>query len=144
MENLAPPLQLLYHVRRQIERGMSLKGGILNYLRSVDDEFSHQVACWLSAIEKKESSHLILNQVHSVYRKELLRLLERGLAGASILHILKSLEEEILSACDNEIQNKITDLPYLAMIPLLLFQFPAFLLLLLGPLLMQLLDLLKS
>jgi hypothetical protein len=144
MEGLAPPFQLLIHVRRQIERGLSLKGGIISYLKTTEDDFSPKVSYWLSLVEKKEATGPFLNQIESVYRKELLRILERGLAGAPILHILRLFEEEVILACENEIQNKLTDLPYLAMIPLLLLQFPAFLLLLLGPLLIQLLDSLSS
>lgn len=140
MENIAPPLKLILFIQRQMDRGQSLRGGILQYLKANEDEFAIEVQNWLQKIEQDSSTDEILSLIQSLYRRELLRLLERGLKGASIHGALKQLEEEIVLACEDEIQNKMVDLPYRTMIPLLLFQFPAFLLLLLGPLMMQLLS----
>ncbi|MEN0059151.1 MAG: hypothetical protein AAGB31_09985, partial [Bdellovibrio sp.] len=49
--------------------------------------------------------------------------------------VLNRLEEEIIEACREEMAERLAQLPFILLVPLLLFQFPAFLLLLFGPLL---------
>lgn len=74
-------------------------------------------------------------QLSSLYRRSLLQILERGLRGEAVYSVLLQLETELVEACQEEISNKVARLPFILLIPLLLFQFPAFLMLLFGPLL---------
>lgn len=135
MEGLAPPLELLLCVKRSMEKGQSIKIGILDYVKRSPDNFATLVARWLSLLQQGQDPRPVVQSLTSVHRKTLLHILERGLKGESIHAILLQLEEEMVEACREEITNKLAKLPFIMLIPLLLFQFPAFLMLLFGPLL---------
>ncbi len=140
MEGLSPGLNLLLRCRRAVDQGRPLSLAIKNFLQNETGEFPQQVFKWMSLFEQGQKTDPILNQIKSSYRRQLLEVLERGLKREPIGNILILLETEIHEACEEEIQKKLTDLPYQVMLPLLLFQFPAFLLLLLGPFLLQLIE----
>lgn len=135
MEGLAPPLALLLSVKRSIEKGESVKVGILAYLKRHSGEFPEVVTQWLALLQQGQDPRVCLQALSSIYRRSLLQILERGLQGEAIHGILIRLEQEFIEACHEEITKKLSLLPFLILVPLLLFQFPAFLLLLFGPLL---------
>lgn len=135
MESIAPPLALLMCVKRSIEKGYSVKMGVLQYIKVFDDEFAVVVTRWLGLLQQGQEPHVVLRAVSSIHRRTLLHVLERGLRGEAIHTVLLQLEGEMIEACHDEITNKIAKLPFIMLVPLLLFQFPAFLLLLFGPLL---------
>lgn len=133
MEGLAPPLELLIAVRRAIEEGQSIKQGISRYIQSSEDEFSLFVTRWLNQVGQGRDVKDLLQVLSSPYRRALLLTLHRGLMGEPIYPILCLMEQELIEACYEEINQNIAKLPFYLMVPLLLFQFPAFLLLLFGP-----------
>lgn len=135
MEGLAPPLALLLCVKRAIEKGQSVKQGILLYIKKERGEFVTTVTLWLGLLQQGQDPKDAIQRLSSPHRRTLLQVLERGLRGESIHTVLVRLEEELVEACNEELTNKIAQLPFIMLIPLLLFQFPAFLLLLFGPLL---------
>lgn len=143
MESIAPPLALLLCVKRAIEKGQPTREGVLNYIRTGQQdqngenhaEFSGQVALWLSLLKQGQSTQKIISVTISPQRRVLLQLLERGFAGEAIYQTLCQLEIEIVEACQDELARRLARLPFILLIPLLFFQFPAFLLLLFGPLL---------
>ncbi|MGZ3774902.1 MAG: hypothetical protein ACXVCY_01075 [Pseudobdellovibrionaceae bacterium] len=135
MEGIAPPLELLNHVKRSIEKGQSVKQGVLSYIKNGNGEFVAVVTQWLGHLQQGHDTKTCIQEVESIYRRTLLHVLERGLRGESIHTVLLQLEGEIIEACHDELTNKISQLPFLLLVPLLLFQFPAFLMLLFGPLL---------
>ena len=135
MESLAPPLALILQVKHSIEKGQSVRQGILSYLKRSSDDFSPHVVQWMAVMHQGQDPNLRLSAEISMHRKTLLQLLERGLRGESIYNMLLQLEQETIEACQDEINEKIARLPFLLLVPLLLFQFPAFLMLLFGPLL---------
>lgn len=135
MDYIAPPLQLIAHVKRGIEAGNSVRSGIQAYLRSDRSDFAIVTAQWLSLRDQGIEASRIFQSQKSQYRRSLLELLERGLCGEGIYVYLCQLEVETMEACQDEISRKLSKLPFLLMGPLLLLQFPAFLLLLFGPLL---------
>lgn len=135
MEGLAPPLELLACVKRSVEKGQSVKQGILIYIKKGQGDFVTVVTRWLGLLQQGHDTRDCIQGVASIQRRTLLQILERGLLGESIHAVLLRLEEEIIEACHDELTNKISQLPFLMLIPLLLFQFPAFLMLLFGPLL---------
>ena len=138
MANLAPPLSLLLQVRQSLENGQSCQSGVRKYLGShPDDDFFPIVLQWFSLAEQGLSTSKIKSHLRSPYRFTLLTLLENGISGKPILKPLRSFESELVEACKLEIESDLTALPFKILIPLLLFQFPAFLLLLLGPLFIQ-------
>ena len=143
MEGLAPPLRLLLYCRRSLEKGEPLRTGIKKYIELKDESFANDVAQWIFLFETGRPTNEFLRQLSSSHRRHLLLTLERGLKREPILPLLHLIEQEIAEACEIEIQNQMTTLPYKALLPLLLFVFPAFMMILLGPLLLQLLDSMK-
>ena len=135
MEGVAPPLALLSAVKRSIEKGESVKQGIMTYLRNEEGDFPKFVTQWLAILQQGQDVKAHLSTCSSLYRRSLLQILERGLRGEAINAVLLRIEEELIEACHEEITTKIARLPFIMMVPLLLFQFPAFLALLFGPLL---------
>lgn len=135
VEGIAPPLELLICVKRSIEKGQSVKQGVLLYVKRGQGDFVLIVTRWLGLLQQGHDTRECIQGIASLYRRTLLQILERGLRGESIHAVLLRLEEEIIEACNDELANKISQLPFLMLIPLLLFQFPAFLMLLFGPLL---------
>lgn len=134
MENIAPPLVLLWEVKRSLEKGQGISVGIKNYLKRVTTGFfRHQVETWWAA----QNNSLILydKSLLSHKRRYLLEVLEAGLKGHGILQALYGLESELILSCEDEIQNHISRLPLLALIPLMFLIFPALMLLLIVPLL---------
>lgn len=143
MEGLAPPLKLTLEVIRQIENGESIRSGIINYLHNNQDEFAYVVTKWIYYYDQninETNVHLAkLLQKQSKYRVALLKILILGLKGYPIYDQIRDYEKELLEICENEMEKYISLLPFKTLIPLLLFQFPAFFMLIVIPLLKQLL-----
>lgn len=134
MENIAPPLVLLWEVKRALEKGQAVGVGIKNYLtRAKVDVFRQQVEIWWAA--QNNSQILYDKSLLSHKRRYLLEVLESGLKGHGILQALYGLESELILSCEDEIQNHVSRLPLLALIPLMFLIFPALMLLLVVPLL---------
>jgi len=135
MEHIAPPLQLILQIKRAIETGASVRSGVLSYLQQSRDDFSKDVSKWISLHDQGLSTKPLLEKQQSQYRRGLLELLERGLRGEAIYIYINQLEQETIEACEDELSRKLAKLPFMLLVPLLLMQFPAFLMLLFGPLL---------
>ena len=134
MENIAPSLILLWDVKRALEKGHSLSSGIKTYLaRNSSDSFKNHVESWWLA--QSNPNKAFEKHKLTMTRKYLLEIFEQGLRGQAILENLKSYETELVLSCEDEIQKHIAKLPLVLMIPLMLFIFPAMMLLLVGPLL---------
>lgn len=140
MEGVAPPLELLIVVKSSLECGESVRTGIRNYLRSSSHEFTSVVRQWMFLLDQNMTTQALLDDVPSPYRRALFRVLQQGLQGQSILPTLKELEIEIKEASQREIDRFISLLPIKMLVPLLLFQFPAYLILLLCPLVRKFMD----
>lgn len=140
MENLAPPLELLMDVRFGLEKGMSLKKTLLAYIEvAPQDPWRQQLRLWLQFLELGRPTFEILNNMTFV-RRQCLEVLEMGLRGEPIYQQVCNLEEEVFETTKLEIEEFIAILPMKSLIPLLFFQFPAFLALLLGPFLLSFLS----
>lgn len=134
MENIAPPLVLLWEVKRSLEKGQSVGSGIKNYLKyTKPDEFKRQIEIWWMA---QNNSRILYNKSQLNYKRQyLLEVLEAGLKGNSILQTLQSLESELILSCEDEIQKYVAGLPILSLIPLMFLIFPAMMIILILPLL---------
>jgi hypothetical protein len=133
MEDLAPPLTLLLLVRNKIECGESIRTAIDLYTKTSNDDFRHDVRRWLIHLDAQQSVEAIIEGQQSPYRRALLRLLEKGLKGFPVFQLLKEVEAEILEASVLELQNKIAIMPIKMLAPLLLLQFPSYMILLIMP-----------
>jgi hypothetical protein len=134
MEDIAPPLVLLWDIKRALEKGQSVSYGIRNYLKcKKSDPFQQQIEIWWLS---QHNQQIVFTKAQlSYHRRYLLEVLEQGLKGQSILQILYSIEIELITSCENEINAKIASLPLLCLMPLMLLIFPSLLMLLVAPLL---------
>jgi hypothetical protein len=133
MENLAPPLELLMEVRFGMEKGISLKKTLQYYIEARPiDPWRQQLGLWLQFLEMGRPVSEILVSL-SFVRRQCLEVLELGLRGEPIYQQICSLEEEVFEATKLEIEEFVAVLPIKSLVPLLFFQFPAFLALLIGP-----------
>ncbi|MFN7728853.1 MAG: hypothetical protein ACK5P7_06830 [Bdellovibrio sp.] len=137
MENVTPTMRLLQSVRYSMEGGESVRQGLVAYLQLSPDALSPLVRQWLHLFERGASTHAFLGEIQSPVRRHLLLLLEKGLLGEPILQSLTSFAEEVQEQSIAEIELFLAQLPFRMLLPLLFFLFPAFLLLLLGPLLLR-------
>ena len=135
MEDISPSLQLLLDVRAALESGYSVRTGIHSYLKINKNSFSNLVSRWLIHLDQGQETQSLIMSLHPC-RKALLVLLEKGLKGSSILNLLIDLESEIVKNCEEELEEQIQKLPIKLLIPILFFMFPAYLLLMLGPVVM--------
>ena len=143
MVDLAPPLKAVLEIRLLIENGNSVAQSIKLYAKvHNDDLFAKELGRWLFAQStNSEYKNKIFN---NFYRKRLLEILKAGLKGEAILQTLCDLEEELIFISHEFLEQHIQKLPLLCLLPLMLFQFPAFFLLLIGPLLLNLLSTLQN
>lgn len=144
MESMNPALLLLLTVKRHLERSQSVKIGITEYLRTEETLFRDDVATWFNLWQQGLETESVLKKQTSIYRNILLQTLERGLKGEPIYNFLVELEIEIIKACEHSLSQSLGRLPFILLVPLLLFQLPAFLILLFGPILSRFLEAMGS
>ena len=140
MESMNPALMLLLTVKRHLERGQSAKMGVMEYLRTEHTLFRDEVATWFNLWQQGLPTEAILKKQISMHRNILLQTLERGLRGDPIYNFLVELESEIIQACEHALSQSLGRLPFILLVPLLLFQLPAFMILLFGPILSRFLS----
>ena len=138
MEGLTPPLlETVRELRWRISTGLSMREALRLHLESGRGQLVHGLREWW-ALKSHERGGRPPAIFHSHLRSSVLDVIERGLAGQPVAEHLRVLEEEIERAADDELSSHIAALPFRVLLPLLFLQFPAFLLLLLGPLLREL------
>lgn len=142
MEGLNPPLKCLIEIQAAVSNAETVRVGLARYLQYAggDEVLARDIRKFLFAWDQGQDWRQIANSIQSPHRRALLELAATALAGQPILTHLEELRQELLAATDAEIGRYLELLPIRMLIPLLLFQFPAFLMLLFGPLLMKLLE----
>ena len=130
MADLEPEvLAAVRNVRWQMSSGLSARESVKRYIAAFPTPFALQL---LQAINH-QASHW-----PSDYQRAFWELISRGMEGQPIIESLTALEAEIEIAAHHELDQHLATLPFKALIPLLALQFPAFALLLLGPLMREL------
>ena len=143
MVSLAPPLQAVLEIRLHIESGLSVSRAVKVYVQSSpEDSFAKELGLWLFAEETGGTFNL--QNLKSLYRKHLMDILKRGLKGEPILEILEEYEKDLVEICKEDLEKHLQKLPFISLVPLLLFEFPALLIILIGPLFLNLLSALQS
>lgn len=136
MEDLAPPLRLTLSLRFDLERNLPVTAAIQNYVaKEREKEWRETVQMLLLQQQAGGSPDVIIRQQRSSYRRAIFSLILRGHRGEPIYSQLCQIEEEMLQASQEELEHFHLGLPIRTLLPLLLLQFPAFLILLIGPLL---------
>jgi hypothetical protein len=137
MEGLAPTLQICMELRMSLERGESLHAGLRSPLMRPSGSWRGDIQRMLRHFEQYGNLRDFTVSSSSPYRRELISLVGLGLSGAPVVAKLRELEVEIRWACQDELDLFIARLPLRALLPVLLIQFPAFLILLFGPILSE-------
>jgi hypothetical protein len=135
MEDLSFLLKLCLHVRVSIEGGEALRVSLLRFSDLEGSLLHLKLKQWLAHVDQSggENCSEIFFSNHHI--QVFLEILSQGLSGHAIYDRIKTVEEELIEICKDEFQKELDKLPYVLMVPLLLFMFPAYLLLLLGPIL---------
>lgn len=138
MEDLTPPLmRTVRELRWRIASGLSMREALRLHLETATGSLAQDMREWWT-LKARERDLARPAAFRGHLRGALLETVERGLAGQPVLEPLQALEQEIERAAHDELARHLAALPFRLLIPLLLFQFPAFLILLLGPLLREL------
>jgi len=141
MENLIPPLlRALRELKWTMNSGKSMNEAFPLYLdRTNDDLASRLRQLWILKNQSVRPHLLSSNELLPThFQRAFWQLVERGTRGEPTLEALNALETEVEKAAQAELDEHLAVLPFKVLLPLLLFQFPAYLLLLLGPLLREL------
>ena len=144
MENLAPPYACTVEIKMNLKSGLSLRSSLRKYLAGHDDEFAQALGRWFFRYEQYHQAAEGKELRKSPYRLNLLQLLAAGLAGESIFEGLDALAQEMHAACADELDEAVKMQPLKLMLPLMFLQVPAFLLMVLGPVLRQFLTALSG
>ncbi len=133
-------LKLIWQVKKSIEKGNSVRSGIKNYLQVETDSWKDVVTLWQIRLAQGNPVADIVQSQKSAYRRQLLLVLEKGLKGEAILPILAQLEKETQEKVEMDLDEHTAKVPYILLVPLCLFLFPACLILMLGPFILQLMQ----
>ena len=131
MEALNPSLELLFYLIIGIKNGDSLVS-LLDDLKRFDTEVAAEFQRWWWTHQNKGTTQVQFSTDHRLILSEILLT---GLQGASVLQHLEGLYAELQHIHEEKTQHHLDQLPFRLMLPLVLFFFPAILILLFGPLL---------
>lgn len=135
MDLVAPPVRFLVHLRFSLEQGDAIADTLRTYLDYTEDECAAFVRGWWVSYQQGKSREYIEQNGKNMHRRALLLTLEDGLSGESILPTVRDLEIEFVAQSDALIDQFLRTLPFRALIPIMVFLFPAYLLLFFGPIL---------
>lgn len=139
MEHLAPPYQFILELIYELESGGTVRAAVKKYVEVHQNEFCLILKHWMHRQQYGDQT-LVVPELKSSYQKAIWDLLQLSQQGVSLLGPLYEVEKELRFVCEEKLEQHLSTLPYKMLIPLLFFQFPALLLLLLGPLIGQLLS----
>ncbi len=136
MESVIPPvLQAVRSVQWFMQSGLSMNESLRSYMEMHNDSFAAQIREAHMALIKGRPREVFLE---SHRQQAFWNLIVRANKGEPVLEALRHLEEEIEHAAQSELEEHIALLPFKMMLPLLLLMFPAYLIVLIGPLLREL------
>lgn len=138
MEGLSPTLVCITEIRGHVSNGHSIKGAIELYVRQHNTELSKELKKTLISWQMEGAKPNFHVHLKNPYQKTLLEILLIGLGGGGVMTSLETLEREVQLRSEEELEAHIQSLLIILLLPLTLFLFPAYILLLLGPLLSQL------
>ncbi|MCH2533219.1 MAG: hypothetical protein MK008_02120 [Bdellovibrionales bacterium] len=140
MERINPVLECITEVQSSLMSGESIKAGVVSFIKQgTSTSLLHrQCKSFLIIHESGQELSKLTTNINSELTISLLHLLERGLKGEPIAEYLEELKQFTVEQSEKDIANFLSLLPFKAMIPLFLFQLPALLIILFGPLIVNL------
>ncbi|MFP5518449.1 MAG: hypothetical protein ACLGGX_00975 [Bdellovibrionia bacterium] len=137
MEAIAPIMEMIWQVRFGLEEGVSIRASLTRL--ASDDVEAKDITLFLSVFSQGMPLTDFYADLKSPQRQLFFKLMEKGLRGDSILKPLKELELETQKYCEEHVEWCLSVLPFKMLLPLFFLQLPAFLLVLFGPILFNLL-----
>lgn len=159
MVDLNPVLRCLMQVEEGLSRGEAVRDILLSWIDRRNGDLTYQPES--SSEDRKLEAEILhlLRQTESdgrdlqgavhfssetpVLRQAFFNTLLFGIQGHSVLSRLQELRAEIEQQLELDMKTHVEALPLKMLVPLLLFMFPAFLILLLGPITSNFLEALK-
>ena len=137
MEYLATPYIFVEYLRYSLESGENFQASLKRFIFENPSSFSEQLQKWLILKQIGKTGVGDFQKKFPVAKKSIFDILDLAYGGVSIIEPLKSMEKELFHICEHDLGKHLDKLPYKLMIPMMLLQFPAVLMLLIGPLLVQ-------
>lgn len=137
MEFLADSYQTLIRFRHQLESGRSLAEIMTELTQKPRQGFETQLTKWWRARMRGSPSPLAASFSVPLHRQFVMAI-DRGLKGESILPFLGELDEEMRLSSLDQIEIHLQRLPTLMLLPLMGLIFPSLMLLLMGPIVLEL------
>lgn len=123
------------YITLSLKQGVYLKRSLNTWASENSDAFTVELREFLQHWEAGFNVESLIKKKTSYLKSSLFELFYFGLQGRGIYLPLKALEEELFKEAQRQVHRQLSRLPYVMLVPLLLFQLPSFLLLLFGPLL---------
>ena len=139
MEVLSDSYYFLSDLVMSLESGTSSRNFTQNYLRDQDNSWTENLSKFYFRHTNGQEIDSEIHKLQIPYERAIINLLLRSFAGDPVVPELKTIEDQYYLAHKKVLDNQLIKLPYLSMIPLFIFLFPAYLVLLLGPILLSLL-----
>lgn len=133
MEYLAPSLEFLRKLQAEMKSGKALSLILPELLSHQHTDFHKRMRQWWFHYQNGHRRP----EFSTHYQRALVTIIESGLSGAPIFEHLEELEEEVAEELKRQIDAHLESLPFKLLLPLVLLFFPAFIILLFGPLLNQ-------
>ena len=140
MELLTPSYLFLNELIMSMDSGVSAREFSTSYISRSNSEWSKLLSSHIYKFMNNNFQFSALKLVKNSYERAMLHLIVKSLQGQPVLKELKGLEEEYFKAHKRQLERHLIRLPYLSLIPLFIFLFPSYLLLMLGPILKNLLE----
>ena len=132
MEYMTSSLDFVRKIQAEIRNGKAISVILPELIMEKEDPFHKRMRVWWFQEQNGGAREL---SFPTYYQKALVTLLRMSLNGAPVLDALAELEEEMSEELHRQITAHLESLPFKLLIPLMLFFFPAFVVLLFGPLL---------
>lgn len=137
MAHIVPALGFLQQLKRGIEQGRSVHDSFTSIFETDEGPFVNKMALWFAYYKNSVENKVVFK---TQLQKSLVEILSHGLAGAPIYEHLLILEQEMTEEFERQWKVYLEGLPAKLSLPLLLFFFPAYIILLFGPLVIQFLQ----
>ncbi|MBK7889502.1 MAG: hypothetical protein IPJ84_01220 [Bdellovibrionales bacterium] len=146
MDGMSPLLRFVYQVDSGFRRFQDFRTALLYALEQRADDVGAlraELLRFVGRLESREDVRGLIEQTGSPYRRALYLIILDGFNGQPVFERLSELKADLEDQAELDIESHIDRLPLLMLAPLLLLQFPAFLILLLGPIASHFLEALK-
>jgi hypothetical protein len=148
------PLQILFlqELIYSLESGLSLRDSLLKYIQEeknssykekTRDPFFLKIQIWVKQQESGLAMEDWLQTLKSPVDRQIFGFLYRGIKGESILNHLRIFESELQQRVSLKREQSLSLLSTKLLLPLILLIFPAYLIMLLGPILSEFHNLFK-